>query len=53
MLQDILNGKKTEIDYINGAIVAEGTACGVSTPYNQILTRLVKALEIQGPPDAE
>ena len=53
MLQDILNGKKTEIDYINGAIVAEGTACGVSTPYNQILTRLVKALEIQGSPDAE
>ena len=47
MLQDILNGKRTEIDYINGAIVAEGTACGVSTPYNQILTRLVKALEIQ------
>jgi 2-dehydropantoate 2-reductase len=47
MLQDILNGKRTEIDFINGAIVAEGTACGVSTPYNQILTRLVKALEIQ------
>lgn len=47
MLQDILNGKRTEIDYINGAVVAEGTACGVSTPYNQVLTRLVKALEIQ------
>jgi 2-dehydropantoate 2-reductase len=47
MLQDILNGKHTEIDYINGAIVAEGTACGVSVSYNQILTRLVKALEIQ------
>ena len=47
MLQDILNGKKTEIDYINGAIVSEGTSCGVATPYNQILTRLVKALEIQ------
>jgi 2-dehydropantoate 2-reductase len=47
MLQDILNGKRTEIDYINGAVVAEGTACGVATPYNQILTRLVRALEIQ------
>lgn len=47
MLQDILNGTKTEIDYINGAIVAEGTSCGVPTPYNQILTRLVRALEIQ------
>jgi len=47
MLQDILEGKRTEIDYINGAVVAEGTDCGASTPYNQILTRLVKALEIQ------
>ena len=47
MLQDILNGKRTEIDFINGAIVAEGTSCGAATPYNQILTKLVKALEIQ------
>lgn len=47
MLQDVLNGKKTEIDYINGAIAFEGRKHGVSTPYNDILTRLVKALEIE------
>ena len=47
MLQDILSGKKTEIDYINGAIVSEGSKHNISTPYNDILTRLVKALEIQ------
>ncbi len=47
MLQDILSGKKTEIDYINGAIVSEGSKYNISTPYNDILTRLVKALEIQ------
>jgi 2-dehydropantoate 2-reductase len=53
MLQDILNGKKTEINYINGALVSEGATCHVATPYNHVLTRLVKALELQGPPDAE
>ena len=47
MLQDILSGKKTEIDYINGAIVSEGSKYNISTPYNDILTRLVKALEVQ------
>jgi len=47
MLQDILNGKRTEIDYINGAIVSEGSKYHIATPYNEILTRLIKALEIQ------
>lgn len=47
MLQDVLNGKRTEIDYINGAIVAAGVQCNVPTPYNIVLTRLVKALEEQ------
>lgn len=47
MLQDIMSGRRTEIDYINGAIVAAGAACHMPTPYNSILTRLVKALEAQ------
>jgi 2-dehydropantoate 2-reductase len=47
MLQDIENGKRTEIDYINGAIVSEGSKYHIPTPYNRILTVLVKALEIQ------
>lgn len=45
MLQDVLDGQKTEIDYINGAIAAEGAALGVPTPVNSVLTDLVKALE--------
>jgi 2-dehydropantoate 2-reductase len=45
MVQDILKGKKTEIDYISGAVVREGEKIGVKTPINQIMNCLVKALE--------
>lgn len=45
MLQDILHGRPTEIDVINGAIVAKGSETGVATPINRMLTRLIKALE--------
>jgi 2-dehydropantoate 2-reductase len=47
MLQDIINKKRTEINYINGAIVSEGNEHHISTPYNDIMTRLVSALEIR------
>jgi len=45
MLQDILRGKKTEIDAMNGAVVSLGKQLGVSTPVNSLLTRLIKAKE--------
>lgn len=45
MLQDIEKGKKTEIEYINGAIVKYGNENGVPCPLNTILTALVKGLE--------
>ena len=45
MAQDILKGKKTEIDFISGAVVREGMKIGVSTAVNQTMTNLVKALE--------
>ena len=45
MLQDILRGRITEIDVINGAIVRKGFETGIPTPVNQMLTRLIKALE--------
>lgn len=45
MLQDIIRGKRTEIDVINGAIVAKGRAVGVPVPVNALLTRVIKALE--------
>ena len=45
MLQDIIDGEKTEIDYLNGAIVTEGGSLGTPTPVNSVLTDLVKTIE--------
>jgi len=44
MLQDILNQRITEVDFINGAIVREATALGIAAPVNRTLTSLVKAI---------
>ena len=46
MFQDILRGAPTEIDAINGAVVREAEKLGVSTPVNEMLWRLVKAVVI-------
>lgn len=46
MLQDVLNSKRTEIDFINGAIIRQGKAMGIPTPVNETLTALVKTIEV-------
>ena len=43
--QDILRGKPTEIDYLNGHIVRRGKALGITTPANQVLWAMVKLIE--------
>ena len=45
MLQDVLNQKRTEVDFINGAIVREGERLGIPTPINQTLTFIVKTIQ--------
>ena len=45
MLQDILKGKKTEIDFINGRIVKYAKELNLNTPVNELLTYLIKGLE--------
>ncbi|MBM3300421.1 MAG: 2-dehydropantoate 2-reductase [Deltaproteobacteria bacterium] len=45
MLQDIRAGRKTEIDFINGAVAREGDNLGVPVPVNRTLALLIKALE--------
>jgi 2-dehydropantoate 2-reductase len=45
MLQDIERRKRTEIEYINGAISKCGREMGLATPLNDLLTHLIKSLE--------
>ncbi len=45
MLQDLEKGRKTEIDAINGAVVAAGKAAGVATPVNAMVVNVVKSIE--------
>jgi 2-dehydropantoate 2-reductase len=43
--QDMMRGKKTEIDSLNGFIVRKGRQLGVPTPINHALFTLVKLIE--------
>lgn len=46
MYQDLINNhRKTEIDYINGAISRKGRKYQVSTPYCDFLTQMIHAKE--------
>ena len=45
MLQDVRNHRPTEIDAINGAIVARALQHSIKTPENSLLCRQVKELE--------
>jgi 2-dehydropantoate 2-reductase len=45
MLQDIERGRPTEIDSINGVIVEEGRRLGVPVPYNEMVWKLVRAMQ--------
>jgi 2-dehydropantoate 2-reductase len=46
MLQDIERGKKTEIDFINGAIAQKGLELGIDTTMNRLILNLVKGVEV-------
>lgn len=46
MLQDLLAGRKTEIDFINGAICALARKHQIGAPINTALVRLVKKKEV-------
>ncbi len=45
MLQDVLAKRQTEVDFMNGAIVAWGEKSGVPTPLNRAVWQLIKGLE--------
>ena len=45
MAQDILKGRRTEIDAMNGFIAVKGAAVGVAAPSHEKLTRIVTKVE--------
>ncbi len=49
MAFDLASGHPSEIDHLNGAVVAFGRRAGVPTPYNDAMVRLVKAKEALRP----
>lgn len=44
MLQDVLAGRRTEIDYINGHLLRVAAQCGIDMPRNEALLQEVRAL---------
>lgn len=53
MLQDVVNEKRTEIDFINGVIVRQGKALGIPVPVNDVLTSIVRTMEKSYPARSE
>jgi 2-dehydropantoate 2-reductase len=45
MAQDILKGRRTEIDAMNGTIARKGAELGIATPANARITELVTRIE--------
>jgi 2-dehydropantoate 2-reductase len=41
LLQDVMRGRRTEIDHLNGYVVREGKRLGVPTPFNEAIVREV------------
>jgi 2-dehydropantoate 2-reductase len=53
LLQDVLKGRRTEVDYLNGYVVQQGREVGVPTPVNEAIVAVTHNLEAgelaQGP----
>ncbi|MDA0770013.1 MAG: 2-dehydropantoate 2-reductase [Chloroflexi bacterium] len=45
MAQDVIKGRKTEIDYLNGYVAQEGRRIGIRTPYNDAAVAVIKGVE--------
>jgi 2-dehydropantoate 2-reductase len=45
MRQDLMKGRKTEIDHMNGAVVDLGRKYGIACPVNAALSTLIRSLE--------
>jgi 2-dehydropantoate 2-reductase len=46
LLQDVMRGRRTEIDFLNGAVSEHGRKAGVKTPYNDKVVEIVRGLGV-------
>jgi 2-dehydropantoate 2-reductase len=46
-----MRGRRTEIDHLNGYVVAEGRKVGLKTPFNEAVVRLFQDLGVGFTPD--
>ena len=45
MLQDLEQGRATEVDVVNGGVAERGRAHSIATPFNDRVVELVHAME--------
>ncbi len=45
LLQDVLKGRRTEVDFLNGYVVQKGREVGVATPVNEAIVAVTRSLE--------
>jgi 2-dehydropantoate 2-reductase len=45
MGQDMVKGRRTEIEFLNGLVAKKGDEIGIATPANVVLTDIVKRVE--------
>ena len=45
LAQDVMKGRKTEVEHLNGYVIRKGHEVGVATPANEAVYRLTKRLE--------
>jgi 2-dehydropantoate 2-reductase len=51
LLQDVMRGRRTEIEYLNGIVCEHGRKVGIKTPYNDAVVGVVRGLGIGFKPD--
>jgi 2-dehydropantoate 2-reductase len=45
MGQDMVKGRRTEIEFLNGLVARKGDEIGIAAPANVVLTDIVKRVE--------
>jgi 2-dehydropantoate 2-reductase len=53
LLQDVMRGRRTEIDYLNGYVVEQGRKVGVKTPFNEKVVEVFHRHGIRLTPDPQ